>query len=634
MPVRSALLSMFADSDLCLWWQDPADGRVRWSRGTAAALGLPRSRRPDDEPSLLERLHPDDRQPTLDVIREAMTTRRSFSHEYRLLTEQGEEWCLMRGGYHSAPDHGDPLLLGTIEFITTIREQAARLQASEERLRLTVSAGEMGLWDWDIASDRIAWSERVYTLMGVETSVEPTFATFTDALHPEDRPRVVEAVQTCVETGGDYAIDFRVVLPDGAERWIQANGKPSVGADGRVEGMLGCILDITPRKRAEAALQREMSAAASLLHAKQSFLAAMSHEVRTPLTAILGFAELLALRIDQEPLREQARTIERSAQRLKRMLDDVLDVARIDAGAVTLRPESIAVERVVERVEPVGRILAQSKGIAFTVAAASPDAMVMADADRLEQVLLNLITNAVKFTERGGVTLRTETTAETVRIVVVDSGPGIDPEFLPHAFEPFRQQSSGHDRRFGGSGLGLSIARGLVQLMGGTLCLESRAGKGTTAIAELPRLPTAEIPPPSIGPDTEVEPAQDGARPRILVLEDDDATRTLIGRVLSEFAEVTATADSESALAALGEAVYDLLLFDIHLEGSPRDGLQTLTAARAEPLGSTAPAVAVTAFVDPAEVAALRRGGFAEVLGKPWSIADLRAAVRRHAERR
>ena len=628
-------LASVAKSDLDLWWVPTDDSaKICISVGLARRLGIP-----DDDATppdaFLARIHPEDQPRLLAALADAVPGGPLVDLECRAMGVAGEEVLRLRGTYYTLYGMDQSYLVGSVDFMTTAKAHAAELASSERRLRLAVEAAQLGLWDWDLSRDRIVWSDRVYQIFDLPRHVTPNFQTFLERLHVDDRDRVLEAVSATLEgRQSEYAVDFRVCPPGGREQlWIHARGDVIRDETGKATHMAGCILDISDRKAAEEQAHRRAEAADAATQAKDAFLAAVSHEVRTPLTAILGFAELISLNADSAGLRDQAKAIERSARRLKRMLDDVLTQASISADAVTLHLAPTTTGSILERIAPVARIMAETRNLSFT-SVIDQDCPVAADLDRVEQILLNLVSNAVKFTNHGGVEVRTAVADGCARISVRDSGTGIDPSFLPFVFEPFRQESSGHRRRLGGTGLGLSIAQGLATRMGGEISVASVPGKGSTFTLRLPCLELdsnqmAEIATAASGA-ANAQPAR--GRARVLLLEDDDMVRSLMQRILAEYAEVAATATPEAAIAAAESRPFDMFMFDYDLKAD-WTGADVLVELRKRPENAHVPAVCVTANYDARNPTQLLKAGFAEVMTKPFSPDDLREAVDRHTLR-
>jgi PAS domain S-box-containing protein len=373
------------------------------------------------------------------------------------------------------------------------------LRESEARMLFVGERAGVGYWYWDISSGDLYWSPVCNRLHGVPEGERLTYARYLEILHPEDREHVDRAVRSALERGeaSDYEIECRVPLPDGSVRWIHGKGSATFETGVPVR-MAGIALDVTRRKTLELereellARERRLRAEADQANAaKDHFLALLSHELRTPMTAILGWASFLRSGLAEPAAAEKGiESIEQASRTQARLIDDLLDVSRIVTGKVLLETElldvSVTVRETIEAIEPAAR----AAGLTVTVQPSPEPAYVVGDAVRLQQVFSNLLSNAVKFTDAGGaVSVSVTPGAETIEIAVRDTGIGIAPEFLPHVFERFRQGDDGPSRSFGGLGLGLSIARHLAELHGGSVSAASEGrGRGAELRVVLPRV--------------------------------------------------------------------------------------------------------------------------------------------------
>ena len=309
---------------------------------------------------------------------------------------------------------------------------------------------------------------------------------WTAAIHPEDRDGVVNSLQAAAEDGKDYEVEFRLRGKDESYSWFLARGRPGRDDSGRVDAWLGIAVDIEERKKAE-----QDAWAAS--QAKSEFLASMSHELRTPLNAIGGYAELLALGIRGPLNAEQAQDIariRRSQQHLLTLINDVLNFAKVDAGQTEYRMTAVPVDEKLRDTESMIAPQILAKGLHYSYKGGNRSFSVLADPEKLQQIVLNLLGNAVKFTEPGGtITLSSEAVGNCIEIRVADTGPGISPEKLDRIFEAFVQVDRRLNQPVQGVGLGLAISQDLAQAMGGKVSVESVVGEGSTFTLSLPRAP-------------------------------------------------------------------------------------------------------------------------------------------------
>jgi signal transduction histidine kinase len=317
-----------------------------------------------------------------------------------------------------------------------------------------------------------------------------------EAIHPDDRERVLLAVETALQERTDYRCEYRILWPDSSEHWILAMGRANYDSNGQAYNMAGVTADITSRKNAEhereQLLAREQIARAEAESAnrlKDEFLATVSHELRTPLMAILGWTSLLRVgQLDEVATATALETVERNANSQVQLINDLLDVSRIANGQLRLNVQPTELAQIIETAIDAVRPSAEAGDIELEVSLDAQASRIEGDADRLQQVIWNLLTNAVKFTPAGGrVQVRLQRLDSQVQITVRDSGKGIDPQFLPDVFDRFRQADQTSTRRYGGLGLGLSIVHQLVALHGGSVEAQSEGeGKGATFAVRLP----------------------------------------------------------------------------------------------------------------------------------------------------
>ncbi|HEU4539372.1 MAG TPA: ATP-binding protein [Polyangiaceae bacterium] len=423
------------------------------------------------------------------------------------------------------------------------------------------------------------------------------------------------------------------------ERYFSFTYQPLRDAEGHIDGVACFDFDVTEpvraRKAVEELARREevaRRAAEGANRMKDEFLATVSHELRTPLNAILGWASMLKAGALDAAKRERAvETIERNARAQARLVDDLLDVSRVLRGEFVLAPGSVELGRAVEAALDAVRPAAEAKGVRLEPAL-DERVTVVGDAGRLQQVAWNLASNAIKFTPPGGrvrVALRRQ--ASHAELEVEDTGEGIDPAFLPHVFEPFRQQDGSITRRAGGLGLGLSIVQSLVELHGGTVSAHSEGpGRGARFVVRLPAAPARAEPPPPPGGDRRDAfgraPGLEGLR--ALVVDDEPDARSLVAFVLeASGARVTAVGSAEAAFAELGRAAFDVLVSDL---GMPdEDGLSLMRRVRALPpeRGGRIPAVALTAYAGAEDRVRALRAGFQTHATKPIDPGELLLVV-------
>ena len=431
--------------------------------------------------------------------------------------------------------------------------------------------------------------------------------------------------------------------PDAGFAHMPQSGRidPLVDA-GVLVGTVTIIEDVSDRIASESALRKQIEAqqlarsiAENALRAKDEFLSTLSHEIRTPLNAVLGWARILIARneIDRNLLDRALRVIERNASAQARMIDDMLDMARIASGKLRLDMRPVDVVKVVLAAVDVIMPSAHAKHIAVRTNLDVRTPSVLGDQDRLQQVIWNLLSNALKFTEPGGtIGVRLALNARFVRIVVTDTGSGIDPEFLPHVFERFRQADASSSRRYGGLGVGLALVHDLIELHGGSVHAHSDGeGRGATFSIDLPTVPSQEIDGSTETEGLHQKSMESLAHVRVLLIDDENDARDLSQAVLEQCgAIVTSASSGAEALtvlrAATPEALPHVIVSDL---GMPtEDGYQLIRRIRAlSPDLGRIPAVAVTGYATSEDVQRALDAGFQLHISKPMDPASFVAAV-------
>jgi PAS domain S-box-containing protein len=375
------------------------------------------------------------------------------------------------------------------------------VRENEERLRLAMDVAQMAAWEWDVDADRITWSTDPEALFGFPAGAFGPELRVTRAVHPEDKARVEAAVSSALATGL-YECEYRVMRPSAAVVWVTERGQVLRRGDGTVEKIVGVSRDVSAQRRAEQEgerlLVREREArdeAERQSRFKDEFLATLSHELRTPINAILGWLSILSR---GEAVRDPAKAIaviQRNAQMQAKLIEDLLEMNKLTSGTARLDVALVDVKSTVDNALQALQPTAEAKGIRLTADIDPAVPQMAADGRRLQQVIWNLVHNAIKFTpDQGGVEIAVTRTSTSVQIRVTDNGQGISPDFLPYVFDRFRQADSSATRGAWGLGIGLSIAKHIVELHGGTIVATSGgSGQGSTFIVHLPasRLTTA-----------------------------------------------------------------------------------------------------------------------------------------------
>ena len=450
--------------------------------------------------------------------------------------------------------------------------------------------------------------------------------TYESIIHTDDREAVRQQVEHSLEQHRPFRLAYRICPPDGTETWVWEQGRLEEQSTDGVERLVGFITDITDRQRREMELEEAKEAAEAAVRSKSCFVANVSHEIRTPLNGIIGMAEMM-LRCDPDAeQRECAEIIISSATSLLAMLNDILDLSKIDAGHMIVESIGFDLVTLIERVWKLAAPLATDKGIDLVCdMGADIPRRITGDPVRLRQVLMNLVNNAVKFTETGRVVIRAQTVSRnadrvTLRFEVEDTGIGIPHDRHEAIFEGFTQVDETTTWRFGGTGLGLAICKRIVELLGGAISVRSAPGEGSTfsfeidtsvaqdeeQVSQATRPLVVATPQPIIGR----EPI------RALLVEDEPVGRMIATRLLElSGCNVVAVESGTQALEALAAAPFDVVFMDLKLPGM--DGLETTRRIRAQETFKNIPIVALTARAMPEDQERCRAAGMNGYMTKP-----------------
>ena len=494
---------MLAAIDVGLWYCDLPFDVLEWDATVKRHFWLP----PDAVVTIdtfYERLHADDRQRTRDAIAYSIADGSPYDIEYRTVAPPdsaaaGQERWVRAIGYTAYNESGNPTRFDGVTVDITPRKRATEaLAESEARFQNMADSASVMIWATDAAGECVYLNRPWYEYTGQTPATGLGFG-WLDAVHPEDRAAAGERFLAANARREPFMIDYRFRRADGAYRWAVDTASPRFGPGGNFLGYIGSVIDIHERKESEGERARLLEAeraaraeAERANRAKSDFLAVMSHELRTPLNAIDGYAQLLEMGISGELTdvhTEYVARIRRSQRHLLRLINSVLNFARIEAGHIDYEIRPIAVVELLADAEPLIMPQLAARLLTYRVDVADAELIVKADAEKVTQILLNLFSNAVRFTPPGGsVTVRAVPGRESsVAIHVSDTGIGIPADRLETVFDPFVQVDARLTREQSGAGLGLAISRDLARGMDGDLQVESEVGRGSTFVLTLPR---------------------------------------------------------------------------------------------------------------------------------------------------
>ncbi|MBD2667322.1 signal transduction histidine kinase [Richelia sinica FACHB-800] len=451
----------------------------------------------------LDAVHPEDRDRIVPEFQLALKQGKIYRQEARCLHTDGQiKWFDCQAVPETDPQGQVIGYIGTVTDITERKHNEQELHKLSARLSLALSSGGFGIWEWDIVANTLVWDEGMYDLYGVKSSdFSGAYDAWMKGMHPDDRAHA-EAFSLRARRGEtEYDTEFRVIHPDGSIHFIKAYALIQRNQQGEALRMIGINYDITKLKEAEAQLQQsneqllqiniELARATRL---KDEFLATMSHELRTPLNAVLGMSEGLQDEVFgeiNEKQRKAIATIERSGKHLLELINDILDLSKIESGTLELQLSPVSVKTLCDESLIFINQIASKKNIHISTHIAENLGLIHVDQRRMRQVLINLLNNAVKFTSPGGaVSLKvwvTETDDATVYspssphlcFAIADTGIGIDANNINKLFQPFIQLDSSLNRQYSGTGLGLALVKRIINLHGGTVTVTSEVGKGS-----------------------------------------------------------------------------------------------------------------------------------------------------------
>ncbi|MEP7218156.1 MAG: PAS domain-containing protein [Bacteroidota bacterium] len=527
--------------------------------------------------------------------------------------------------------------------ITERKKAEAELRRHDEQLRLALDAAHLGFWQRNIPTGGIEMSDRGRAILGFAPDQPLSYDSFTEVVHPDDREHVHNAALGSIREHTLYENQYRVVMPGGDIRWVGALGQVAYDESGAPVEMIGVVQDITERRNAEEErdqlLTAERSARAEAERAnrlKDEFLSTLSHELRTPLNAILGWSQILSSgEMEETDITKGMEVIERNARMQTQIIDDLLDMSRIISGKIRLDIQQVDLPQIIEQSLDSIRPAAEGKEIRLQKIVDPLAGPVSGDPARLQQIVWNLLTNAIKFTPKGGrVQVILKRVNSHIEISVVDSGEGIKPEFLPYIFERFRQADATTTRNHGGLGLGLAIVKSLVELHGGSVRANSPGvGQGATFVVALPPTVIRDGEEIRDRPMTSRSAGTDGAPPmlngvKVLVVDDEPDARELVRRFLEQSgAQVITASSAREALAAVPEHLPDVVISDIGMPG--QDGYTLIRSIRSLPhdQGGATPALALTAFARSEDRRRAIMSGFQMHIAKPVEPSELLTMV-------
>lgn len=553
-----------------------------------------------------ELVHPDDLPKAMSTWQEALAQGQPYENEHRFRRHDGQyRWHLVRGVPVKTADGRVDRWYGTCTDIHEHKQTLNRLRRKQEFLRVTHEAAAFGTFEWNIKENVNWWSPELEGLYGlVPGSFAGSYEAWQERVHPEDLRKADAEMRNSLQSGQFYT-DFRILRGDGEIRWIHARARILYDENGQAESMVGINMDVTDRRATEEALRQAD-------RRKDEFLAMLAHELRNPLSAISNALHVARLPgLPDEKLRWTSDVLDRQMTQLTRLIDDLLDVARITQGKIQLKKERVLVNAIVQRAVAAVSSLVDSRRHQLTTNLVG-DWYCDADPARLEQILVNLLTNAAKYTPTGGqIAIGVRGDDKQLCIEVTDNGTGIPAAMLPHVFELFTQVDRSLERSQGGLGIGLTLVRRLIELHGGQVAVQSKEGQGSTFSVTLPT--SAES-----SRTLEHGPLyRRAARPTSILIVDDnrDSAAMLATLLAHQGHEVSQAFDGEEALEIAQQRLPAIILLDLGLP--VKNGFEVAALLRSDPAFVATRLVALSGYGQPDDRRRTAAVGFHEHLVKP-----------------
>lgn len=557
-----------------------------------------------------------------------------YQKEY--IHKNGNVYPVLLSGIKITDSKGETFIWSVVQDIAHQKQSEQQIKTAKEkvdsfalRMQLANDSAGIGVWELDLKTEKLVWDSWMYKLYGIsELEFSCTYQAWLDRVHVDDVEHNERMLDEAINGVGIYDPEFRVVHPDGNIRTIKASAEILRDSHGVAIKVVGVNYDVTEKVDAIRKLFDAKLAAENAAQSKSDFLANMSHEIRTPMNAILGGLQLLKNTSLPEELRAVLKNASYSGQSLLTIINDILDYSKIESNQLQLEKASFSLTEVLDSITYDLDSLVSEKRIGFTV---NKDESYyeywVGDLVRVKQILLNLSSNAVKFTDKGSVKINASSKIyegkEAIYLEVVDSGIGMSKEVTEHIFERFTQADSSTTRKYGGTGLGMSITISLVKMMGGEIDIQSKQGLGTTVTIKLP-LPKANNIADKAPKKSFKAPNLKGKK--ILIAEDNNINQVLIKAMMAKTnADITIVENGLLAFEAVGSERFDLVLMDIHMP--IMDGIEANQQIKT--ILPNLPIIALTANVMDKDVKHYYQQGFIFHVPKPIDINELYGTLRR-----
>jgi PAS domain S-box-containing protein len=632
---------IFNGSGYGFWEWDLAKEHIDWSGGFWERMGydLEDETNLRDAKKILSYMHPSDHAHTRDDVLNHFRTNKPLDTCYRIRTKQGKYiWTQVRAD--SIRDaHGRVIFMSGVSFdISNLKEAEDALRESEARQERIIQSSSDGIWEWYANKGGFHFSSRCWELIGFDanddeiTHGEDKLVIWRKHIHPQDLPKFDQALSEHLAGKAPFDMEYRLIGKNKEIYWVRARGRVNFDNEGKAIRMSGSNMDMTQIKRAEERVILAKEAAEKANRAKSEFLSSMSHELRTPLNAILGYAQLF--QYDTNLTQQQnnnVKEIRKAGDHLLQLINDVLDLSKIEAGKMTVSLEPVLVTRVITEAFTLVQPQADAKSIKLHPNL-DPDAnyYIIADNVRLKQVLVNLLSNAIKYNNMGGkVEIKLQLIEQDrLQIAVIDNGKGIPLHRQEEVFQPFNRLNAEYSK-VEGSGVGLVITKQLVDMMNGQLHFKSVEGVGTEFKIDLPlatewnksKHPTIK------SAEQALAQFSFSTQKNILYIEDNPTNIRLLQHFFSKYPHILLDVADEpfTGIYKARSTQPHLIILDINLPGM--DGYEALDVLKNDPATKHIPVLGLSANAMPYDIERGLKSGFDDYLTKPVDICRLIEAL-------
>lgn len=620
------------------WEWNLETGVIEWAGNFWQQLGYSAAEqeRFSDAEQLQSYIHPDDRDLTFEAVRHHLRSAEPLHSCYRLRTKSGDYlWVQVRAD-SIRDEQGNVECLSGVNFdVTELKHTEQALRESEQRQVRIIQASKDGVWEWSAESGDVHFTDRCWEHLGYSQSAEDLplrqsrLQQWREHIHKDDLSKFDRSLQQHMAGQDVFDIEYRAHTKQGGIRWIRTRGRASFDDQGRPTRMSGTNMDITYIKRAEQRVVQAKEAAEKASRVKSEFLSSVSHELRTPLNAILGYAQLFQYDGNLQAVqKENLQEIRLAGEHLLRLINDVLDLAKIESGNLQTRLQSVLAARVLNDCFTLLQPQADTRGVVLQVDYQGlAQACVVADPVHLKQALLNLLSNAIKYNRVGGEVAVTFSLLEDqfLRISVQDTGVGIAAGRHAEVFQPFNRLHA-EMSNIEGSGVGLMITKRLLETMHGRIGFSSDTDAGACFWLDLPYCSQAQTELPQAAPAVALEPPELLAfqhQCKVLYIEDNHTNIRLLQHFFNRYKHCSLEVAEEPFLGIYRarSSRPDIILLDINLPGL--DGYEVLNVLQQDPATASIPVVGLSANVMSIDVKKARAAGFYEYLTKPLQINQL-----------